>query len=105
MTPTYRWFRNGSLLTGRTSDTLSFSPLEETDSGVYICEGTRSSVTATSASVSITVIGKPAWIYGLGNSYIILFVTATISFMILFRSSEYPTSDHTHCHCYSYSYR
>ena len=58
MTPTYRWFRNGSLLTGQTSNTLSFSPLRETDSGVYTCEGTRSFMTVTSANVTITVVGK-----------------------------------------------
>ena len=57
MTPTYQWFRNGSPLTGQTSDTLSFSPLREIDSGVYTCEGTRSSVTVTSPSVRITVVG------------------------------------------------
>ena len=58
MTPTYRWFRNESLLTGQTSNTLAFSPLRETDSGVYTCEGTRSSITVTSASVRISVVGK-----------------------------------------------
>ena len=57
-TPTYRWFKNGSLLTGQTTATLSFSPLIETDSGVYTCEGNRSYITATSESVNITVVGK-----------------------------------------------
>ena len=58
MTPTYRWFRNGSPLSGQTSDTLSFSPLSQTDSGSYSCEATRSSATLRSASVTITAEGK-----------------------------------------------
>ncbi len=57
-TPTYRWFKDGTQLSGEASDTLSFSPLRETDSGAYTCEGTRSSIAITSASVSITVVGK-----------------------------------------------
>ena len=57
-TPTYRWFRDGSLLTGQRSATLSFSPLRETDSGVYTCEGTRSSITRRSQWVTIAVVGK-----------------------------------------------
>ena len=52
---TYQWFKNGSLLVNRTSATLSFSPLRESDSGVYTCEGTS---TNTSESVTITVDGK-----------------------------------------------
>ena len=58
MIPTYRWFRGGSVLTGQASDTLPFSPLRETDSGVYTCEGTRSSIAVTSESMTITVMGK-----------------------------------------------
>ena len=57
-TRTYRWFRNGSLVTGQRSATLSFSPLRETDSGVYTCEGTRSSIARTSERVTITVDSK-----------------------------------------------
>jgi hypothetical protein len=58
MTPTYRWFRNGSLLTGQASVTLPFSPLRESDSGVYTCEGTRSSITRLSEEIRIATIGK-----------------------------------------------
>ena len=57
-TPTYRWFRNGSLLTDQIYATLSFSPLRETDSGVYTCEGTRSSSSSTSENVTVRVVGK-----------------------------------------------
>ena len=58
MTPTYRWFRNGSPLSGQTSATLSFSPLRQSDSGSYSCETTRSSITVRSTSTTITVEGK-----------------------------------------------
>ena len=54
----YGWRRNGTLLTSQISDTLSFSPLRETDSGFYACEGTRSSMTVISTSVTVTVVGK-----------------------------------------------
>ena len=57
-TLTYRWFRNGSLLTDQTSATLSFSPLMESDSGVYTCEGTKSSSCSTSGNVTVRVVGK-----------------------------------------------
>ena len=55
-------WRDGSLLTGQTSATLSFSPLRQVDSGVYTCEATRSSISVTSAGVSITVVGECNWI-------------------------------------------
>ena len=58
MTPTYRWFRNGALLTEQTANTLSFFPLRETDSGVYTCESTRSSMTVRSDPLTIIVMGK-----------------------------------------------
>ena len=55
---TYRWFRDGSLLIETPTRTLSFSPLLETDSGVYTCEGTRSSITRTSANLTVAVAGE-----------------------------------------------
>ena len=57
MTPTYRWFRNGSPLSGQTSATLSFSPLRQSDSGVYTCEGTKGLINLTSNRESISVEG------------------------------------------------
>ena len=55
---TYQWFRNGSLCNETSTSTLSFSPLRETDSGVYTCEGTRSSITRTSANLRVAVAGE-----------------------------------------------
>ena len=57
-TTTYRWFKDGSLLTSQTSAILSFSPLRETDTGVYTCEGTRGSTGVSPTGVSITVVGE-----------------------------------------------
>ena len=58
VTHVYRWLKDNSPLPGETSDTLSFSPLRETDSGGYTCEVTNGSLTATSPTVTITVVGK-----------------------------------------------
>ena len=53
---THRWIRDGTLL-NVTSATLSFSPLRETDSGHYHCEGTRNSITVKSGNLTISVEG------------------------------------------------
>ena len=58
VTPVYQWLKDDSSLAGETSDTLSFSPLREADSGGYTCEVTTGSLTGTSLSVNITVVGK-----------------------------------------------
>ena len=55
---THRWFRNGLLLNETSTRTLSFLPLMESDSGVYICEGTRSSIIRTSANFTLAVSGE-----------------------------------------------
>ena len=47
----HRWLRNASLLND-TSAVLSFSPLMETDAGVYTC---RSSITGTRANFTIAL--------------------------------------------------
>ena len=54
---THRWFRDGTPL-NVTSATLSLSPLRETDTGVYTCEGTRSSITRTSENFTITAASE-----------------------------------------------
>ncbi len=57
-TISYRWFKD-TILTDETSDTFSFSPLVEADSGDYTCEGTRSSTSSTVTSTSVTIlVGK-----------------------------------------------
>ena len=58
VTPAYKWLNDVSPLAGETSDTFSFSPLRETDSGGYTCEVTTGSLTGTSRSMTITVVGK-----------------------------------------------
>ena len=57
MTTTYQWMKDEASLSGQTSETLSFFPLRQMDNGSYTCEATRSSISVTSAGVSITVIG------------------------------------------------
>ena len=49
--PSHQWLRNGSLLND-TSAVLSFSPLMETDAGVYTC---MSSITRTTANFTIAL--------------------------------------------------
>ena len=58
VTPVYQWLKDDSPLAGETSDTLSFFPLGEIDSGEYTCEVTTGSLTGTGLSVTITVVGK-----------------------------------------------
>ena len=58
MTPTYRWWKDGALLTSRTASTIAFRPLWQTSSGVYICEGTRNSIAVNSTGVTLTVQGE-----------------------------------------------
>jgi hypothetical protein len=56
---TYQWLRDGVQLPSETSMTLSFSPLGDTDSGVYTCVGTRNSIPVTSGTgITITVAGE-----------------------------------------------
>ena len=57
MTPTYQWLKNNSPLSGQTSATLPLSPLRQSDSGVYICEGTKGLIDMSSNRESIDVVG------------------------------------------------
>ena len=60
-TTTYQWLRNGSPLTGETSNTLSFTPIRQTtpsSNGQYTCQATRSGRTVTSDSFTIAVTCK-----------------------------------------------
>ena len=58
MAYTYTWLRNGSVVSGETSSTYSFSPLHVADSGIYNCRVTDGSVNVTSEGVDITVVGE-----------------------------------------------
>ena len=55
---TYTWLRNGSVVSGQTSSSYSFSPLLVVHSGQYSCQVTVGTMNVTSRSVSITVVGK-----------------------------------------------
>ena len=57
MTPTFQWLKNGLSVAGQTSAALLFNPLYESDSGMYICEASRSSITVRSDGARITVVG------------------------------------------------
>ena len=57
MAYTYMWLKDGSVVSGQTSSTYSFSPLNKTDSGLYSCQVIVGSMNVTS-SVNITVVGK-----------------------------------------------
>ena len=57
-TSAYRWFRNNTLQTGETSDTLSFTLSQNADNGSYTCEATRNGRTFQSNSFPISVQSK-----------------------------------------------
>ena len=55
MAYTYMWLKDGSVVSGQTSSTYTFSPLRVTDSGGYICQVRVGSTTVnTSREVTIT---------------------------------------------------
>ena len=58
MAYTYMWLKDGSLVSGQTSSTYSFSPLRVTDSGEYNCRVSLGSSNMTSGAVTITVVGE-----------------------------------------------
>ena len=55
MAYTYMWLRNGSVVSGQTSSTYSFSPLLVVHSGQYFCQVSDGSMNVTSENVNITV--------------------------------------------------
>ena len=71
-TPTFQWFHNGSVITvGGTrnivgggestspyTNTLTFTPIQQSHQGAYICRVTVDTVTANSPSTDVTVGGK-----------------------------------------------
>ena len=62
-TTAYQWLRNGSPLTGETSETLSFTPLRQTRNGTYTCEVMKANRTVSS-DITIEVQSK---IYSVKN--------------------------------------
>ena len=61
MAYTYMWLKDGSIVSGQTSPTYSFSPLLIVHSGQYSCRVSVGSVTVTSRSVNITVVGESGY--------------------------------------------
>ena len=55
MVYTYMWLKDGSVVSGQTSSTYSFSPLLVVHSGRYSCQVLDGSMTVTSEGVDITV--------------------------------------------------
>ncbi|MBX3738828.1 MAG: immunoglobulin domain-containing protein [Candidatus Didemnitutus sp.] len=55
-TPSFQWFRNGTVLAGADTDTLNLSNVQDTDAGNYSVTATNSlgSVTSTSATLSFS---------------------------------------------------
>ena len=51
----YMWLKDGSVVSGQTSSTYSFSPLLVVHSGRYSCRVSVGSMTVTSEGVDITV--------------------------------------------------
>ncbi len=74
-TPTFQWFQDGSVITvGGTrnivgggestspyTNTLTFTPIQQSHQGAYICQVTVDTVTADSTSIDVTVGGKDAY--------------------------------------------
>ena len=58
MMASYQWLKDDQVLNGRTSSTLFFSSLRDTDAGQYNCRGTKGPSTSTSGDVVITVNGE-----------------------------------------------
>ena len=58
MAHTFMWLKDGSEVSGQTSFTYSFTPLEVADFGRYSCQVRVGSMTVASEGVDITVLGK-----------------------------------------------
>ena len=53
--PTFQWQKNGAILSGQTSATLTLASVQAGDAGTYVCVATNSAGTATSASAVLSV--------------------------------------------------
>ena len=54
VTPVYQWIKDGTEIADKTSETLSFSSLADTDSGDYTCRVTVEDQTSTSANLTLS---------------------------------------------------
>ena len=54
----YMWLKDGSVVSGQTSSTYSFTSLEVADSGGYSCRVSDGYMTVASEDVDITVLGE-----------------------------------------------
>ena len=61
MAYTYMWLKDGSVASGQTSSTYSFSPLLVVHSGQYSCRVIVGTMNVTSDGVDITVVGKSGY--------------------------------------------
>ena len=80
MAYTYTWLKDGSVVSGQTSSTYSFSPLLAVHSGKYSCRVIVGTMNVTSRSVNITVVGKLKQRARLLKSWIL---SKLLGFMIL----------------------
>ena len=94
MAYTYMWLKDGREVSGRTSSTYSFSPLLAVHSGRYSCRVSVGSLTVTSESVDITVVGKSGMIIHEYHSHIYELVMYTFNnqMMILLNHPWYICS-------------
>ena len=84
MAYTYMWLKDGSLVSGQTSPTYSFSPLEKADSGRYSCRVRVGFTTmTTSREVTITVVGESCTAIATPRHYTIMYLPQTLLFFMV----------------------
>ena len=79
-TTSYQWLRNGSPLTGQTSDTLSFTPLRSTapsSNGDYVCQATIGGIMFSSNTFTIVVTCKS---YALCKYYFRIYISLSTQY-------------------------
>lgn len=55
----YQWYKNGSLLTGATSNSITFKSIKATNAGSYYCVIKNPVSTATSSAASLKIMSVP----------------------------------------------
>ena len=71
MVYTYMWLKDGSVVSGQTSSTYSFSPLLVVHSGLYSCQVSDGSMIETSEGVDITVESESGYDHTLNTISVI----------------------------------